>query len=216
MLRSMDGSLSQLSGLKPGGHELRREVVVHHQRERILAATVDLVAERGYRAVTVAQIVKGAGVSRLKFYENFGSKEDAFLAAFDAGLAELGAKTAAACEAAEDDLGARVRAGIEALLAQLAAKPALTRALVIEAPVLGPAMGSRKEDALAAFAPLLAGARRSKAAAKLPAGTEEGVLIGLYWLLYDALLSGEPKSVTELDGALVEFALLPFTGPAPS
>lgn len=211
----MEGSLSQLSQLTPGGHQLRREVVVHHQRERILAAVVDLVAERGYRAVTVAAIVKQAGTARLKFYENFSSKQDCFLAAFDAGLEQVAGRVGEACDAAGDALPARLSAGIAALLDLLGERPALARACLLEAPVLGTAMAGRREQALAAFAPMLAGAReQSGGEGELPVNLEESVLDGLYWLLYDAILSGEPQPLGELRPALVEFALLPFLGPA--
>jgi AcrR family transcriptional regulator len=210
----MTDSLSSFVGVQPGGHALRREVVVHHQRERILAAVVDLVGERGYRAVTVAGIVKAAGVSRLKFYENFASKQDAFLSAFDAGLAEVAGRVREACEAAGERPADRMNASVSVVLEVLAARPLLARAALVEAPLLGAELGDRPAEALAAFAPLLATARTTKAAASLPPSTEDSVLGGLYWLLYDALLSGEPDPITELRPALVEFGLLPFLGQA--
>ena len=43
---------------------------------------------RGYRAVTVADIVRRAGIARNTFYENFSSKEDCFLAAQDYAVEE--------------------------------------------------------------------------------------------------------------------------------
>src|ERR1700761_1861065 len=203
-LIDMDDSLVRLVGAPPGGHALRREVVVHHQRERVLSAVVDLVGEGGYRALTVAQIVKAAGVSRLKFYENFSSKEDAFLAALDAALSELAATVSSACEAAGERLAERMEAGVAATLELLAARPTRARAAVLEAPLLGHQLGDRGAAALAAFAPLLAGARTNQATRSLPESTEDSVLSGLYWLLYDALLSGEPDPITELRPALVE------------
>jgi AcrR family transcriptional regulator len=210
----MAESLSRISGVKPGGHALRREVVVHHQRERILAATVALVAARGYRSVSVAAIVGEAGVSRLKFYENFGSKQEAFLAAFDAGLEDLRGAVSGACEAADGKWPDRVAAGVRALVDLLAARPDLARALIVEAPSLGQEVIDAPQRTAAALAPLLEGAREAKAAAKLPAGTEESVLDGLYWILYDALMSGAPQPISDLRPALVEFVLLPFAGPA--
>jgi AcrR family transcriptional regulator len=199
---------------RPGAHELRREVVVHHQRERILTAVVELVAERGYRAVTVADIVKRAAIARLKFYENFGSKQDCFLAAFDAGLEEATGRVGEAVDSAGDSFPDRVRAGITALLDLFSERPALARACVLEAPSLGAAMGDRRQRALAAFAPRLAGAREGGGEAELPGSVEESVFDGLYWLLYDAILTGTPERVEELRPQLVEFALLPFLGAA--
>jgi AcrR family transcriptional regulator len=213
---SVEGSLSQLSQVTPGGHELRREVVVHHQRERILAAAVDQAAEGGYRALTVAAILKRAGVSKLKFYELFDSKQDAFLAAYDAGLEQAAGRVGEALAAAGDAPSARVNAGIVALLGLFDERPSLARAAVLEAPSVGPPMGDRRQATLLAFMPLLAGARAGGGEADLPANLEESVLDGLYWLLYDAILSGKPKRLARLRPALVEFALLPFLGPAPA
>jgi AcrR family transcriptional regulator len=199
---------------RPGGHRLRREVVVHHQRERILTAAVELIAERGYRAVTVADIVKRAAIARLKFYENFSSKSDCFLAAYDRGLGEATRRVGEACEQHPDSFPERVSAGITALLGYAAAEPALARACIVEAPLLGVAMKGARERALAGFAPLLGGGRREAGAAELPQTVEESVFDGLYWLLYDAILSGAPEQLEELRPQLVEFALLPFLGAA--
>jgi AcrR family transcriptional regulator len=206
-------SPSQPPRTRPGGHQLRREVVVHHQRERILTAVVELVAERGYRAVTVADIVKRAAIARLKFYENFSSKQDCFLAAYDRALEEAARRVGEACEQLPASFPERVSAGIAALLDYAAADPAQARACFVEAPSLGAAMAGRREQALTAFAPLLAGAREGGGGeAELPSTVEEAVFDGLYWLLYDAILTGTPERVEELRPQLVEFALLPFLG----
>jgi AcrR family transcriptional regulator len=207
----MEGPLTQLGKLAPGGHELRREVVLHHQRRRILDAVVELVAERGYRDVSVAAIIKRAGVAKLKFYELFSSKQDAFLAAVDAGLEEVVTTVTEAC-APPVEPAERIEAGIGALLAFCVEHPALARALIVEAPVLGPDLGERPQRALDAFAPLLADAREA-GEGELPADLEQTVVAGLYGLLYEALLAGKPKRIGQLRPALVEFALLPFRGP---
>ncbi|GAB2462415.1 TetR/AcrR family transcriptional regulator [Jatrophihabitans fulvus] len=44
-------------------------------RERVLAAAVDLFAERGYDGTSVAQVVERAGVAKGGFYHHFVSKE---------------------------------------------------------------------------------------------------------------------------------------------
>lgn len=214
ILPGVEGSLSRVSRVKPGGHDLRREVVVHHQRARILDATLALVAESGYRALTVGRIIKRAGVAKLKFYELFSSKEDAFLAALAAGIAAAGERLAAALEGADAEPAVRVEAGIAALLDLCAERPDLARAAVLEAPLLGAAAAALHEQALDAFSPLLDGARKQGGGGRLPDDLEQTVLGGLYWLLYDALLQGRPKRLRSLRPALVEFALLPFLGPA--
>ena len=53
--------------LRPGpGHS--PELVAQNQRERLLAATVVAVADRGYEATPVAELLKLSGVSRTTFY----------------------------------------------------------------------------------------------------------------------------------------------------
>ena len=52
-------------------------------RERICEAMLDLVAFRGYREVSVEDIVRQAGVQQRDFEELFSSKEDCALAVFD-------------------------------------------------------------------------------------------------------------------------------------
>jgi AcrR family transcriptional regulator len=208
----MERSPSWVSGPRPGGHQLRREVIVHHQRERILAAAVDLVAERGYRSISVADIVKRAAIARAKFYENFSSKEDCFLAAYDRGSAEAVARVAEACESSVDEFPERVHSGIAALLEFMASNPALTRACIIEAPAVGGPVEGRLERALLGFAALLKDGRKQAPEAELPETVEDSVLGGLYWLVYDAVLTGEPKDVGDLLPSLTEFSLTPFLG----
>ncbi len=45
-------------------------------RERILAAAVDLFAEQGYDATSVAQVIARAGVAKGGFYHHFASKQE--------------------------------------------------------------------------------------------------------------------------------------------
>ncbi|HEV7687975.1 MAG TPA: helix-turn-helix domain-containing protein, partial [Acidimicrobiia bacterium] len=74
------------SRLPSGRHGLTREAVVASQRGRLVDAMAQIVAEKGYPATTVADVVERAGVSRRTFYEQFADKEACFLAAYDVGL----------------------------------------------------------------------------------------------------------------------------------
>ena len=69
---------------QPAGGRPRRssEDVAAWQRHRMLSAMVAAVAEKGYTAVAVADVVQGARVSRATFYEQFDDKADCFVAAF--------------------------------------------------------------------------------------------------------------------------------------
>lgn len=75
--------------LPRGPHGLSREEVETHQRERILAAMIAAAGTSGYAATTIADITRGARVSRDTFYEQFANKEACFLAAYDAQTRDL-------------------------------------------------------------------------------------------------------------------------------
>ena len=79
----MTGQPETPDRLPKGPHDLTREQVATSQRERILDGVLDVVGEHGYAGATVAHITTAAGVSRTTFYEQFGNKQEAFLAAYD-------------------------------------------------------------------------------------------------------------------------------------
>ena len=102
-------------GPLPGGHHgLSREEVAESQRERLLAGLAHVVAERGYRQTTVTEIVKAAAVSSKAFYQHFASKEDCFLAAFDAVLGHLDELLADAVAKSPDWPGRSLRRSMRA------------------------------------------------------------------------------------------------------
>jgi AcrR family transcriptional regulator len=69
--------------LPHGPHGLTPEEVEADQRARLIAAMVQMVADKGYAATTVGDLIAHAGVSRKTFYAHFDDREDLLLAAFD-------------------------------------------------------------------------------------------------------------------------------------
>jgi AcrR family transcriptional regulator len=140
------------SRLPSGRHGLARETVVASQRSRLIEAMAQVVADKGYAATTVADVVERAGVSRRTFYEQFSDKEACFLAAYDAGLAAVLGRISSA---AEGDPGAgwrdRARSGVEAFLGLLASEGAFARALQVEILTAGPAALDRRAGMLVMF-----------------------------------------------------------------
>jgi AcrR family transcriptional regulator len=198
--------------VKPGGHPLRPEVVRHHQRERILAGAAAAIGERGYRAVSVADIVKSAAIARARFYEQFSSKEDCFFALYDLSAEAALDVVSTACGETDGPFPERVRAGLKALLALLSADPARARALIVEGPAVGPAINERFESLITDFADLLRQGRPEAKVAELPETVDETVVGGIYWLLYYALLEERPKRLERMLPQLTEFSLIPFAG----
>jgi AcrR family transcriptional regulator len=150
------GDVSQLRGqtLRPGpGHS--PELVARNQRERLLAAAMVAIADRGYEQTPVADILKLSGVSRTTFYQHFpGGKEECFLAAVEAGVATGLDSVTQACEgtgAWED----RIARGLDALTRTLIDQPAAARLCLVEIHSAGPEGLAHAERAAASFGWLL-------------------------------------------------------------
>src|SRR5579863_4885831 len=103
-------------GLPRGRSRLPQPAVRASQRERLLRSVIAAVSESGYLAVTVADIVRRARVSRAAFYAHFADKESCFLAATREGGRLMAGQVVAATRALppgtpdEDALRAACRA----------------------------------------------------------------------------------------------------------
>lgn len=196
----------------PGRQQLSREFIAQHQRARIINALALEVSEQGYRAVTVADVVKRAGIARNTFYENFSSKEDCFLAAQKFAMsAALGRVVEAAGEI--DSWPYRVEAGLAAFLRFVAEEPALARTCMVDALAAAPTSVRYYEESLQAFVSLFRlGRDVSPHGQELPETLEEALIGGVFWILYQRLLVAEPESIGELLPELVEFTLAPYLG----
>jgi AcrR family transcriptional regulator len=148
-----EGSLAQTHAGKPGlprgRSRLPAPAVQASQRERLLRATIAVVAGKGYQTVTVADIVRSARVSRAAFYLHFRSREECFTAATRLGGSMLLDRVTAAARAvpagAPDE--AALRAGCRAFLRFLADEPAFARVFYIDMPAAGPPSVERLEAA---------------------------------------------------------------------
>jgi AcrR family transcriptional regulator len=205
----------ELGPLPAGRHGYSREQVAHHQRERLIAGLAEAVAEKGYAAVTLADITKQAKVSRRVFYANFESKEQCFLAAFEVVVAHLRELVA---ERVEGIPGwpQRAIAAARAILAFLASEPDLARLCLVESRGGGPAVTARFNEAAGELAPLLRQGRaeRPKAERPLPDSTEDSTIGSLVSLAYRKAAAGEAKQLEDLLPDCTEFVLSPYLGPA--
>jgi AcrR family transcriptional regulator len=133
----------------PPGRGTPREEAERNQRERLFAATVATVAEKGYEATTVADLVNLSGVSRSAFYRHFADKEECFLTAAEALIQptlELVEKAESAATGEE-----RTQQALAAFLGLIAAQPAASKMCFVEIYAAGPAGVAVVEKTLDAF-----------------------------------------------------------------
>ncbi|WP_187368851.1 TetR/AcrR family transcriptional regulator [Baekduia soli] len=142
--------------LPRGRHAASREVVAESQRRRMLVALAEVVAEKGYGATSVADVIEGARVSRRTFYEHFANKEECFLAAYDAGVQSLLHAIAASPGPTADDPERARRAAAGTYLGLLADNPAFARAFLVEVLAAGPRALQRRAAVRERFAGFLA------------------------------------------------------------
>lgn len=136
--------------LPRGRHGLPREIVTRSQRERLLAAVVQVTAEKGYDGTTVADILGEAGVGRESFYELFEDRRDCVLAAHALLVDDLEEKVRSAYEGPGEWVD-RFRTGLAAALDWFASDPAAARFTLIEVGAVGPVFRIRFEDAFTRF-----------------------------------------------------------------
>jgi AcrR family transcriptional regulator len=204
----------ELGPLPAGRHGYSREQVAHHQRERLIAGLAAAVAEKGYAAVTLSDIVGQAKVSRRVFYANFESKEQCFLAAFEVVVSHLRELVAEAVEGISDWPQRTISAG-RAALGFLAAEPDLARLCLVESRGAGPAVTARFNEAVGELAPLLRQGRAERPAGErpLPDSTEDSTIGALVSLAYRKAAAGEAARLEDLLPDCIELVLLPYLGP---
>jgi len=196
----------------PGRQQLPREFIAQHQRARIISALAEEVSEQGYRAVTVADIVRRAGIARNTFYENFGSKEECFLATQESAMSTALERVVSAAGSYEE-WPQRVRVGLDAFLGYVIEQPALARTCMVEALSAGPASVRHYEESQQAFVSLFRlGRDVSPHGRDLPETLEEAIIGGVFWILYQRLTTSRPDSISGLLPELVEFVLTPYLG----
>lgn len=193
--------------LPRGRHALAPEEVLRDQRERLLAAVPAVAAEHGYEAMSVADIVKAAAVSRNAFYKNFRDKQECVAVAHELGHERLFEVLSVPCyEGAA--IAERVGASLEAALEVLAAGPDFARLLFVEAPSAGDEIALRYHEWLQRYGTLLRSAAPDLPPESLPAPEVEQVIVGgLASRVASEVLRGRGGRLRELTDPFLEYVL---------
>ena len=118
---------------------------------RLLQAMAEVVQEKAYGAITIADIVRAAGVSKRSFYEHFESKEACFLALYAAASASA-LRTLREALNPEQPWEHQIEGGLRAYFEHLAAGPGLLRALFVDIHFLGEAGAKARREVILGLA----------------------------------------------------------------
>lgn len=197
----------------PGPEPVSRDAAAADQRRRILEATADLVAAKGYPETTMEEIVRRAKVGYATFYKHYPDKEAAFLGLIDAATDRTVDRVEDAYKREEGPWADRVGAALGVLFEDVAGHPAAARACLVEAVAAGPEAAARHEAALKRLAPLLRPGRElNPRQAELPESLEETLAGGVVWVLGQRLIGGEADELRSLLPETLEFVLRPYVG----
>ena len=206
-------------GLPRGRSGLPLRAVRASQRERLLHSVIAAVSESGYPAVTVADIVRRARVSRAAFYAHFANKEECFLAATGEGRELMIARVVSATRAmpagaGDEDL---LRAACRAYLAFLADEPAFAQVFFIHMPAAGPAAVSRLDAAPRLFADLnrrwhQRARERQPEWPAVPGDAYLAVAGATAELVRSTVYAGRTDALPDLEDTLVSLHLAVFAG----
>jgi AcrR family transcriptional regulator len=202
-----------LAPLPPGRHGLPRQFVAQNQRERLFIAIMAAVAEKGYGAVTVADVIAGSGVSRRTFYEMFSNKEECFLAAYEEMVGRLAAAVDTAYRSAAG-WQARVVAAIGALLEFFAAEPETAQVGLVEVLAAGPAALERYRLAQRGFHRYLEETAQQAHGPTISEHAATASIGAMTTVVSDAVYAGKTRDLPSLRDELACLGLSIFIGPA--
>jgi AcrR family transcriptional regulator len=223
---TLAGTHAGKPGLPRGRSRLPAPDVRASQRERLLRAAVAAIADKGYPAVTVADIVHRAKVSRAAFYLHFRGREDCFLAATRRGGQLLFGHVTEAARAVPADAPDEevLRAGCRAFLGFLADEPAFARVFYIDMPAAGPVAVERLEAAGCRFAEINAKWHRRARIRHpdwpiVPYEAYQALAGATAELIRSWVSAGKTEALPELEDTLVALHLAvlaarPWTAPA--
>jgi AcrR family transcriptional regulator len=198
-----EGSLQQLPR---GRHGLTREQVLASQRGRILAAVAASVAEHGFARATVRDVLARAGVSRETFYEQFSDKEEAFLAALDAGAEGLLSILRVALDTPAEDPIERLDRTLKAYLTTLASEPSFAKAFLIDAYGAGAQATARRIDLQTRFVDVIAEVMSIDASEESDRFACEALVASISSLVTARIGTGRAKELPGLRAPLLELA----------
>ncbi|MDP9133791.1 MAG: TetR/AcrR family transcriptional regulator [Actinomycetota bacterium] len=201
--------------LRPGPSASREEVAAN-QRERMFGAMVAAVAEHGYEATRVADVLEISGVSRNTFYKHFDNKLECFLATMDATIRCGGSVVVSAYVDHEGPWDEQLAEGFRELIATIVAQPAAARLFYVESHAAGPqAVAKVDEFGLRLEEIIRRALDESPDHAGMPTELLRAVLRGMRRVFQSRLRTGRESELTDIGPQLFRWGLSYRTPPEP-
>lgn len=178
-------------------------------RERILAAVIELMGEKGYTAMTINEIAQRAATSLTTFYDRFDGKDDAVVAALRRDANRVLEVTAPAFRA-EPDWPSAMASALHAFFAFLVIEQPFARFGGVDVHSGSRLVVEVRDQLLAASQAFIAEGYRKHPSANPIAGEAIGASIDA--LLFDQMVRRGPQRIYELAPTATYIVLLPFVG----
>jgi AcrR family transcriptional regulator len=180
-----------------------------------MGALVAIVAEKGYSATRVKDLIELAAVSRSTFYKHFRNKEDCFLATFDAIL-ELAAQRMRAERGGAGSWDRHLDALLGALARLIVEQPSAARITLVEVYAAGAQAIDRLERASDGVErAVMRAIRESPRRSGLPRAVVRGVIGGLRLMVLTRLRESREQELRGLVPGVLDWALRYETPPEP-
>jgi AcrR family transcriptional regulator len=181
------------------------------RRDALLRAMIEAAGSKGYRSISVADVIAGAGSSRTTFYKNFDDKLGCFLAAYDVAAELVLNAVAARCEPGSPWTG-RVRSGLQGAIELFREDPHLARVVVVEIAAAG-AEGQRRRGLMIDRLAELLEKVRDSSDHPVPAKTAIMAVGAALGLFFDEIQAGRTADLPERLPDLLFAVLVPYVGP---
>ncbi|HET9677223.1 MAG TPA: hypothetical protein VFP21_06950 [Solirubrobacterales bacterium] len=182
-------------------------------RRALLTAVLRMSGARGYRQLTVDELVSASGTSDIRFRELFESLEDCYATAYEEWADGFWRQLQAACGEA-DGWPSRARGAFEWLVRYLREEPDTARGAIAEAPAAGARVQAARRDLLERLSHAVDSARRETFPSRHspPPSTALFIVGGIAWSVERTLKYPLEEQLESCVADLVFFVIRPYFG----
>jgi AcrR family transcriptional regulator len=188
-----------------------REATGSSERDRIVAALIEVAAERGYGETTIELILERAGLDRPAFDRHFRGKYDCFISAWQE-LNEECLETMVRAFESREEWPDRLRAVAYQVIEGLSRDP--SRATFgVEVLAAGDSARARRDMTMRVIASLIdAGRQEMDDPEAVPHTTAEALAGSAYGQIYSRVVRGAVDELPDLVPQLMSAAVMPYLG----